>query len=608
MSYFLHDYLKVFTPHAVPELVSADCMQRIQTTAALLHTVDGGGFECRLGVDDGHADFAVRLARRDLDTLPSLDAIPAAQREVWSRVIALSQAWRADGSIIGAGATKLWLEYDIDDGQPPAPSVFVGLGKDPAQARACARASLELLVDAPRRSAAQAWVERCFAALPASARVAFLGVLLPRAGALVNLNFVALPNDGIAPLLDAVGWPGDARDIANFAAGLGRHCDRIALSLSFGEHVVGRIGLECFVDHPTPLPIWQRALDHFVDVGLCTPRKRAATLAWAGFSAVDRSRPDDSNLAKVTALFGDHVIAAFTRRINHLKLSYTPGGKLDLKAYFDFGHVIKTRAAAVRDAETRHYVEAVRDYYDRFAGSIVETVGTTYQAGMLEIDGRDYAASNRALAGRAGIEPGMDVLDGGCGSCGPAVDIAEAIAGVTIDAITISREQAELGRQLIASRGLSGRIRVHVGDYHDLPFHAGSFDRVLFFETLGYAYALPRLLSGVFRVLRASGAVYIKDTFVREGRLSPAQQADLDAHDRRYVHRTPHMSALVEALEQAGFVIERLGALTQISTRDYDAAIARHADGEQSTAFGRHHHHEVSRALPVYFGEILARK
>jgi cyclopropane fatty-acyl-phospholipid synthase-like methyltransferase len=617
MSYFLHDYLKVFTPHAVPALVSPACMGRIEAAAKALDTVDGGGFECCLGEDGNHADFAVRLSQRDLAGLPELAALPPGQRGVWARVHALATAWsRTPNSAIAASATKLWLEYDIDDrDEAPAPSVFVGLGKAPERARACAAATLELLLDEGPAAAAKAWVARCFDALPSSARVAFVGVLLPRPGQLVNLNIIALPNEGIAPLLAALDWPGDREEVAALAHDLGAHCDRLALSLSFDPRAgapVGRIGLECFVDRPVSLPVWARMLDHFVELGLCTPRKRDATLAWAGVSPVDPSRPDDSNLAKVAALLGDQVMAAFTRRLNHLKLSHTPGRAPNLKAYFDFGHVIARRDAAAGAGAKRDYVEAVRDYYDRFAASIVDTVGTTYQAGMVtapaESSAPNYAGSNLYLARQAGLAPGMAVLDAGCGTCGPSIDIAAAIPELSIDALTISREQAKIGREQVRARGLERCIRVHVGDYHDLPFHDRSFDRVLFFETLGYAYELPRLCTQVHRVLRRGGCVYVKDTFVREGPLSPAEQRELEAHDRRYVYRTPRMSTIIEALIATGLEIELVGPLANISTRAYDEAVARHGSGEEATDFGRHHHHQGSGPLPIYFGELRARK
>ena len=176
--------------------------------------------------------------------------------------------------------------------------------------------------------------------------------------------------------------------------------------------------------------------------------------------------------------------------------------------------------------ETSQYLERVRNYYDRMNPIVLKYVGTTYQASVLKADSecKSYRESNVYFGKRAGIEPGDRVLDAGCGVCGPSIDIAETIESVTVDAITISPEQAKTARGLVRETGLGDRITVRVGDFHYLPFADNIFDVVFFFETIGYCYDRQRLFSEVYRVLRSGGSLYIKEPFIKERTLSEADR------------------------------------------------------------------------------------
>ena len=65
--------------------------------------------------------------------------------------------------------------------------------------------------------------------------------------------------------------------------------------------------------------------------------------------------------------------------------------------------------------------------------------------------------------------------------------IARALLDVVIDGVTISDVQAKLGRRLVAEAGLADRVRVHLADFHRLPFPDASFDVALYLEVTGYS-------------------------------------------------------------------------------------------------------------------------
>jgi ubiquinone/menaquinone biosynthesis C-methylase UbiE len=263
------------------------------------------------------------------------------------------------------------------------------------------------------------------------------------------------------------------------------------------------------------------------------------------------------------------------------------------------------------------YRARVRGYYDACNATIVREVGPTYQAGLIKPTLAAPAAaenaaeaSNRYLAERAGLAAGLRLLDAGCGTCGPSIDACRALPGLAVAAITISPQQASSARRLIRDAGLSERIRVHVGDYHALPFGAASFDRVWFLEAIGYAEDPARVFAEVFRVLRRGGSVYIKDVFRRGGVLTAAERLELAEFDRVYVQRTPSAEDTATALRRAGFsAVETTDLSERISMDAFNRAMWRGRPPHPAalSAFGRYHYRSFRR-LPVRFVELRATK
>ncbi len=76
---------------------------------------------------------------------------------------------------------------------------------------------------------------------------------------------------------------------------------------------------------------------------------------------------------------------------------------------------------------------------------------------------------------KLGLEPGMRLLDVGCGWGGMVVHAAQRF-GVQALGVTLSREQAEWGRRAIAEAGLSDRAEVRFLDYRSVA--EGGFDAI----------------------------------------------------------------------------------------------------------------------------------
>jgi sterol 3beta-glucosyltransferase len=268
-----------------------------------------------------------------------------------------------------------------------------------------------------------------------------------------------------------------------------------------------------------------------------------------------------------------------------------------------------------REPETSiQYLERVRRYYSRELRSYLEHVGTTWQGALVRSgdgdEGSDARASNLWLAGRAGIRPGETVLDAGCGICGPSMDIAEGFPGVRIEALTLGADQANTARGLVAGRGLTRQIRLHVGDFHHLPFAGNIFDRILFFESSGYSYDVRLLAGEALRVLRPGGTLYVKGVFLAAEPLAPDIEAQFGAFDDIYAHRSIAMTDFVRAVAGAGFTEVAACELNELLSADHFLGAMFENDGQGGrglTPFGRSHHRDFFTLRPIY-GEIKACK
>jgi SAM-dependent methyltransferase len=131
----------------------------------------------------------------------------------------------------------------------------------------------------------------------------------------------------------------------------------------------------------------------------------------------------------------------------------------------------------------------------------------------------DYSACSPYIAEvgelvvtRAGINPGMKVLDVACGTGNAALPAARAGARVT--GLDLTPKLLDAGRAKAKAEGLA--IEWREGDAENLPFEDASFDRIL--STFGHMFA-PRhqqTAAEMVRVCRRGGAI-VTATWTPEG-------------------------------------------------------------------------------------------
>jgi cyclopropane-fatty-acyl-phospholipid synthase len=91
------------------------------------------------------------------------------------------------------------------------------------------------------------------------------------------------------------------------------------------------------------------------------------------------------------------------------------------------------------------------------------------------------------IAAKLAIEPGMRVLDIGCGWGGMALYL-HAKTGADVTGVTLSEEQLKVARARAAAAGVADKVRFELIDYRDV---AGRFDRIVsvgMFEHVGTAH------------------------------------------------------------------------------------------------------------------------
>ena len=634
----LADSLEILLPALPAELAMPEVVPPLQRLASFLAPIPRGGFECRLAPNSPQVDLQQCIVCRDgepaaLGThIAAIASTEASDHPAWDRIRAFCTAWGDASSPLHDGVAEIWLEFDVDGpvAQMPAPSFFFGLQRKALpvdEARSVAEVTLRLLLSEPGVLPWHRNLRRCFEACEDGGRVSHIGVMLSRQSEALRVNVKGLASNQISAYLARAGWQGPTDELETVATQLFEFVDSITVCLDVGATIDPKIGLECILDRqPDREPRWSAFLNDLVRRGLCAPDKRDGLLAWPGHTdPTSNPHPWPNHLITESLLHPPDQFSIFERRLSHIKIVYRPQRPLEAKGYLWFNHqwarptptqsaemplTDSDPRAAIADTNTA-YREQVRAYYDSTTTAYLAHLGATFQADLVTMGAAkpNATVSNLNLASQADIRPGHRVLDAGCGVCGPAVDIARGIENVTIDAITLSPIQAHTSLERIHASDMAERIRIYIGDYHNLPFSNETFEVVVFFESFGYSYAPAQVISEVYRVLQPNGMLYMKEGFRRAGILSEAEKRELSLFDQIYAYRSRTMSRTVEEIAKAGFQYIQSRDLTDIASKERWTQAMGTFKGEERklTMFGELHFYPF-KCLPIFCGEVKARK
>jgi cyclopropane-fatty-acyl-phospholipid synthase len=163
----------------------------------------------------------------------------------------------------------------------------------------------------------------------------------------------------------------------------------------------------------------------------------------------------------------------------------------------------KERDAAAVQA---HY-DVGNDFYSLFLGSTMTYSCAVWERGDDMTLDEAQTAKYELICRKLALEPGMRLLDVGCGWGGMAMHAARH-HGVRAIGITLSRSQQELASKRVAEAGLSDVVEIRLQDYRDVadgPYDAissiGMFEHVGEEKTAEYFGNLYSLLRPEGRLL-----------------------------------------------------------------------------------------------------------
>jgi cyclopropane-fatty-acyl-phospholipid synthase len=157
-----------------------------------------------------------------------------------------------------------------------------------------------------------------------------------------------------------------------------------------------------------------------------------------------------------------------------------------------------------RDAQAiAHHYDVSNEFYGLVLG---ETM--TYSCAYFATPATPLAEAQRAkydlICRKLGLQPGMRLLDVGCGWGGMVLHAVRTY-GVRAVGVTLSQAQVDHGRAAVAAAGLSDRIDIRLQDYRDVK--DGPFDAVSSIGMVEHVGAtrLAEYFSSLYSQLRPGG-------------------------------------------------------------------------------------------------------
>ncbi len=208
--------------------------------------------------------------------------------------------------------------------------------------------------------------------------------------------------------------------------------------------------------------------------------------------------------------------------------------------------------ARVASHNARHHYDLNADMYRLFLDADMQ-----YSCAYFEKESDDLetaqAAKKRHIAAKLCIEPGMRVLDIGCGWGGMAIYLARE-CGAEVVGITLSPEQRRIAETRAVEAGVAGRVRFLEQDYRAVE---GPFDRIVsvgMFEHVGVAH-YATFFQKIRELLTDDGIALLHSIARRNG------PSATNAFIRKYIFPggySPAISEIIPRIEQTRMFINDL--------------------------------------------------
>ena len=229
------------------------------------------------------------------------------------------------------------------------------------------------------------------------------------------------------------------------------------------------------------------------------------------------------------------------------------------------------------------------EHYDRVTDAWREhLLGDELHYGVFDKGDESLPEATEALTRRmidgARLEPGLRVLDVGCGTGAPAC-LLGAEQGVSVLGITTSQVGVDTANARAKAAGLDG-VSFELRDGTDNGLEDASFDRVWVLESSHLMREVDRLMAECARVLRPGGRIVLCDIITRrEIPFREVKERRADFAVLRAAFGDAHMRQLDRYAELAtaeGLDVDTVVDLTELTLPTFDRwrlNAAQHAEG-----------------------------
>jgi cyclopropane fatty-acyl-phospholipid synthase-like methyltransferase/DUF1365 family protein len=212
-------------------------------------------------------------------------------------------------------------------------------------------------------------------------------------------------------------------------------------------------------------------------------------------------------------------------------------------------------------AAISHHYDLSNEFYE-----LLLDESMAYSSAYFAAPDQSLADAQRAkldlVCHKLGLQPGMRLLDVGCGWGSLLLHAAEHY-GVHAVGVTLSAQQRDFVSKRIADRGLADRVEVRLQDYRELTGIDGSFDAVSSIEMGEHVGEdqYPTYAAILHRALRPSGRLLLQQ-MSRRSDAAPGGGAFIESYIAPDMHMRP-LSQTLGHLEVAGFEVRDVEAMRE---------------------------------------------
>jgi cyclopropane-fatty-acyl-phospholipid synthase len=223
--------------------------------------------------------------------------------------------------------------------------------------------------------------------------------------------------------------------------------------------------------------------------------------------------------------------------------------------------LVGRRHTRARDrAAIAHHYDLSNQFYE-----LLLDESMAYSSAYFSGPDQPLAAAQRAkldlICRKLGLEPGMRLLDVGCGWGSLILHAAENY-GVQATGVTLSAQQRDFVAKRVADRGLSDRVSVRLQDYREIddsvPFDAVS--SIEMGEHVGQEQ-YPGYAKTMFDQLKPGGRLLLQQMSRHDG-TPPGGGAFIESYSAPDMHMRP-LAGTVGLLAGAGFEIRDVEAMRE---------------------------------------------